>query len=109
MTKGENIDLKSRITDFSYYKQSGEYGIKSIVAALVGFYHQQGETNQVFFRQVHMSENNKLFGKYIIHKNIKHGLQIMREDKKIVVYLQSDFKIPLKILPVVSLGKEAMG
>ena len=109
MTKGESIELKSRITDFSYYKQSVEYGIKGIVATLVGFYHQQGETDQVFFRQVHMGENNKLFGKYIIHKNIKHGLQIILEDIKTDVYLQSDFKIPLKILPVVSLGKEAMG
>ncbi|BFL36587.1 hypothetical protein K380107A5_19580 [Holdemania massiliensis] len=109
MTKGESIELKSRITDFSSFKQVVGRVVKRIVVALVDFYHQQGETDQVFFRQVHMGENNKLFGKYIIHKNIKHGLQIMLEDIKTDVYLQSDFKIPLKILPVVSLGKEAMG
>ena len=109
MTKGESIELKFRITDFSSFKQVVGRGVKRIVAALVDFYHQQGEKNQGFFIQVHMGENNKLFGKYIIHKKIKHGLQIMREDIKSDVYLQSDFKIPLKILPVVSLKREAMG
>ena len=107
MTKGESFELKSRTLDFSFYKQSVKY--KRFVDALIGFYHLQGKTDQVFFRLVHMDENNKLFRKYIIHKNIKHGLQIMREDKKIDVYFQLDFKIPLKILPVVSLGKKAMG
>ena len=120
MTKGESNELKSRISDFSFYKQSVECGIKRIIDVFAGivslvplyFYHQQGNMNQVFLRQVHMDENNKLFEKYIIYKNIKHKLQIGRKGeflRKIDANLRSDFKIPLKTLEVVSLGKEAIG
>ena len=68
MTKGESIELKSRITDFSSFKQVVGRGVKRIVDILAGivgclllvplyFYvrhknHQQGDRDPVFFRQV---------------------------------------------------------
>lgn len=77
MTKGESIELKSRITDFSSFKQVVGRGVKRIVDILAGivgclllfplyFYvrhknHQQGDRDPVFFRQVRIGKNGKPF------------------------------------------------
>lgn len=77
MTKGESIELKSRISDFSSFKQVVGKGIKRIVDILAGivgcllliplyFYvhhknHQQGDYDPIFFKQARIGKDGKSF------------------------------------------------
>ncbi|WP_279194839.1 sugar transferase [Holdemania massiliensis] len=103
MTKGESIELKSRISDFSSFKQVVGKGIKRIVDILAGivgcllliplyFYvrhknHQQGDYDPIFFKQARIGKDGKSFEMIKFRSRIPNAEavleQLMTTDPKI--------------------------